>query len=338
MKQTVKFQRVSLFRRICSIIFDGIIAVCLFVLLFACVGHPIVSSTTSYNETYEKYNNFLTSTSLYIYYEENDAVSIITNDHDKRITEFCVYLENNNLEVKYKDDNVSFSSERYYQIKYENSNINPNLEGEPLFIYDKEKDIYSDNIYVIDKDGNITNEVDSDKSVKVRTFYQNIVNDLAEKVLNFELVKEYTQKLTALTLLMFFISIIPTILVIYLLIPMITHDGTTIGKKMLQMRVIDAKNGQNAKKFQLFVRFTFFTLINVVLGIFTYGLSIIISIFMMFVYKTRQTIHDVISGTMVVRNNFGEQENVNNEDIISITYDDGVIEEEVEIYEQKQSN
>ena len=59
---------------------------------------------------------------------------------------------------------------------------------------------------------------------------------------------------------------------------------------------------------------------------------------MMFVYKTRQTIHDVISGTMVVRNNFGEQENVNNEDIISITYDDGVIEEEVEIYEQKQSN
>ena len=56
MRQTIQFQRVSLFRRICSIIFDGIIAVCLFVLLFACLGQPIVSSTTSYEETYTKYN------------------------------------------------------------------------------------------------------------------------------------------------------------------------------------------------------------------------------------------------------------------------------------------
>ena len=56
MKQTIKFQRVSLFRRICSIIFDGIIAVCLFVVLLACVSQPIITETTNYNQIYEKYN------------------------------------------------------------------------------------------------------------------------------------------------------------------------------------------------------------------------------------------------------------------------------------------
>lgn len=330
MRQTIKFQRVSLFRRICSIIFDGIIAVCLFVLLFACVGEPIVSGTTSYNETYKKYNDELVATNLYIYYEENDAVSIISNDHNKRLNDFCVYLINNNIDIKYKDDETSFSNERLYQLKYEKSNINPSLEEEPLFIYNEENDSFDDNIYVIDKDNNITSEVDNEKSARVRTFYQEIVNDLAEEILNLENVKGYTQKLTALTLLMFFIAIIPTILIIYLVIPLINKDGTTIGKKMLQMRVIDAKNGKNCSKFQLFIRFTFFTLIGVLLGIFTYGISIFISILMMFFNKQRQTIHDVISQTMVVCNSFGEQDKVNEEDVIIITYDDGIegLEEE----------
>ena len=129
---------------------------------------------------------------------------------------------------------------------------------------------------------------------------------------------------------MFFIAIIPTVLVIYLLIPLLNKDGTTIGKKMLQMRVIDSKTGKNASKFQLLIRFTFFALINVVLGYFTYSISIFISILMMFFNKQRQTIHDVVSSTMIVCNSFGEQEKVNEEDVIKITYDDGIEENKEE--------
>ena len=328
MRQTIQFQRVSLFRRICSIIFDGIIAVCLFVLLFACVGQPIVSRATPYNEIYEKYNNYLVETNLFIYYVENDAVSVVSTDHDKNINNFCLYLEQNGKEVYYKDDKQSFNFERYYQLKYEKSNINPSLEGEPLFIYNEENDSFKDNIYVIDQEGNFTSEVNTELSSQVRDFYQEIVNDLASDILEFEQVKEYTQKLTALTLLMFFISIIPTILVIYLLIPLLNKDGTTIGKKMLQMRLIDSKSGKNARKFQLFIRFIFFSLINVALGIFTYGISIFVSILMMFFNKQRQTIHDVIAGTIIVCNNFAEQDKVSKEDIILISYDDGITEED----------
>ena len=105
---------------------------------------------------------------------------------------------------------------------------------------------------------------------------------------------------------------------------MLIKDGTTMGKKMLQMRVIDAKTGKDATKFQLFMRFVFFTLINVMLGIFTYGLSIFASIIMMFINKNRQTIHDVIAGTIVVCSNFGEREKVEQNEIIEITFDDGI--------------
>lgn len=324
MKQSIKFQRVSLFRRICSIIFDGIIAASLFVLIFAFASQPIVSNSTDYDQVYEKYNNKLVESSLYVYYEENQAVSIISSNYDESLNKFCVYLEENDVKVYYKEDEKPFNFERYYQLKYEVSNINPEYEGEPLFIYNEESDSFIDNVYEMDSNNNLTSVVDTTKSSNVRSFYQGIVDDLSSDLLEQEEILGYTQKLTAYTMLMFFIAIIPSVIILYLIVPLITHDGTTIGKKMLQMRVINAKNGKNASKMQLLIRFTFFALINVVLGIFTYGLSIIISIFMMFAYKTRQTIHDVIAGTIVVRNQFGEQEKVSDSEIITIVFDDGI--------------
>ena len=116
MKQTIKFQRVSLFRRICSIIFDGIIAVSLFVIIFAFASQPIISSSTDYDQIYEKYNKKLEESSLYVYYEENQAVSVISSNHDENIVKFCLYLEENNVVVKYKDDENPFNYERYYQL------------------------------------------------------------------------------------------------------------------------------------------------------------------------------------------------------------------------------
>lgn len=316
MKQTIRFQRVSLFRRICSIIFDGIIAVCLFVLLFACVSQPIISSATEYDQTYEKYNQELEDTSLFVYYEENQAVSIISTNYDKNLLNFIDYIDDNNLVFKLDDESV-FNYESYYKMKYDVSNINPEYKEEPIFIYDETNDWF----------------IDNSESENVKVFYQSLVNDLGNEILEQEKILGYTQKLTAYTMLMFFIAIIPTILILYLLVPLISKDGSTIGKIMLQMRVIDGKSGKKANKFQLFIRFIFFALIDIVLAIFTYGLTIFISIIMMFFYKTRQTVHDVIAGTIVVRNTYSEQDKIEPNEIISITYDDGIKEEEENLQE-----
>ena len=45
-------------------------------------------------------------------------------------------------------------------------------------------------------------------------------------------IKKGVLPILGLTLLMFFIAIIPTILIIFLLVPLINKDGTTIGKKL----------------------------------------------------------------------------------------------------------
>lgn len=314
MKQTIRFQRVSLFRRICSIIFDGIIAICLFVLLLACVSQPIISSATEYDQTYEKYNQELIDTNLFIYYEENQAVSLISTNYDKNILKFIEYVENNDLVFKIEED-ITFNYESYYKMKYDVSNINPEYKEEPTFIYDEENDWF----------------IDNSESENVKVFYQTLVTDLGNEILEQDTILGYTQKLTAYTMLMFFIAIIPTILILYLVVPLVNRDGSTIGKIMLQMRIIDGKTGKKANKFQLFIRFIFFALIDIVLGIFTYGLTIFISIIMIFIYKTRQSVHDVIAGTIVVRNTYSEQDKIEDKEIISITYDDGVIDEDENI-------
>ena len=53
----------------------------------------------------------------------------------------------------------------------------------------------------------------------------------------------------------------------------------------------------------------------------------------MFMNKNRQTIHDVIAGTIVVCSNFGEREKVDQNEIIEITFDDG--KEDIESKDSK---
>ena len=128
-------------------------------------------------------------------------------------------------------------------------------------------------------------------------------------------------------MLFYILALIPSILIVYLLIPMLFKDGTTLGKKMLQMKIVDAKTGRNPTKFQLFVRFVFFAFLQIVLGIFTYGMIPVISIIIIFVNKKRQTVHDLIASTLIVCNNYSEESNRAKEDIIEIVYDDGITEE-----------
>ena len=322
MKQTIKFQRVSLFRRVCSIFFDFILCVSIFFVIQAFVVQPIFEKSTDYYEKYQRYNDILEETGLYIYYEEVDGVSIVNSNYDKHLQDF--YNSNYAKELGY-------DSETYYKIKWENCDRNSLREPstEPLFIYseDGENEYFTDNIYKVDTSGNYTTEIDSTKKEIVDKIYVDLVNEIVGKIQNIKEVKELTQKITAYTMLFYILALIPSILIVYLLIPMLFKDGTTLGKKMLQMKIVDAKTGRNPTKFQLFVRFVFFAFLQIVLGIFTYGMIPVISIIIIFVNKKRQTIHDLIASTLIVCNNYSEESNRAKEDIIEIVYDDGITEE-----------
>lgn len=329
MKQTLKFQKVSIFRRICSILFDAIVCISIFFILQAFVVQPIFNSTTDYYQKYEKYCDVMEDTNLYIYYEEVQGVSVISTNYDKHLTDFY------NSEYATK---LGYNSETYYKIKWENCDRYPDIKDKtPIFIYTDEgnEEKFIENVYVLDSNGNLTTTIDENKQIAVDNFYYELVNKLINELQNIEEIKELTSIITAYTMLFFIVALIPAVLITYLVMPMIFKDGTTLGKKMLQMRVIDSKTGKNAKKFQLFFRFTFFALVQVVLGIGTYGIIPLISIAMIFINKNRQTIHDLTSSTLVVCNTYGEKQEVKESEIIEIVIDDGKDDEERGEYGQE---
>lgn len=321
MKQTIKFQRVSLFRRICSIFFDFILCISVFFIIQALIVQPIFESTTDYYEKYQEYNEVLEDTGLYIYYEEVDGVSIVNMNYDEHLTDF--------YNSEYAKE-LGYDLSTYNKLKWENSDKNSeqNWPNEPLFIctIDGEKEIYKDNIYKLDEQGNFTTEIDTAKNDAVIKFYDDLVNKLVKEIQSIKKIEKLTQVVTAYTMLFYIIAFIPAVLITYLLFPMIFKDGTTLGKKMLQMRVIDSKSGKNPSKLQTFTRFVFFAFIQLALGLSTYGVIPVISIAMIIINKKRQTIHDLISSTLVVRNNYSENSNTQKEDIIEIEYDDGIID------------
>lgn len=330
MKQSFKFQRVSLFRRVCSIIFDAILCISIFFVLQAFVVQPIFESTTNYYQKYEEYCDVLEDTGLYIYYEEVDGVSIINSKFDERLTAF------------YSSDyakQLGYDAETYYKLKWENCDRYPYLEDKtPLFIYSEENGVekFTDNIYKKDASGEFTTEIDTAKQEKVDAFYAQIVNSLIGELNKIEKIDKLTQEISAFTMLFYILALIPSIIVTYLVFPLVFKDGTTIGKKMLQMRIIDSKSGKNAKKLQLFIRFVYFAVIQIVLGILSYGMVNVISILMIFFNKKRQTIHDMISSTLIVCNSYGEKNEVSKEDVIEIVYDDGK-EEPIVIPDQEKN-
>lgn len=327
MKQTIKFQRVSLLRRICSIIFDLIICLSATVLIQSFIVQPIFKETTDYYEKYEKYCEMMEDTGLYLYYEEVDGVSIINTKYDEHLTNF--YNEENTYAKA-----LGYNEETYLEIKKENSDNNPNRDPlkEPIFLYVEKQGtyVYVENIYDLglenkinfNSEGNITNTIDESKQNKVNLFYSELVYKLVEEIQTIEEVEGVLMEVTAYTLLFWISSFIPSVLVFYLVLPMVFKDRTTLGKKLLQMRVIDSVTGKNASRFQTFMRFTFFALLQIALGIMSFGLIPLISVVMIFISKKRQTIHDMISKTMVI-SSAPIAENVNEKELIVITYDNG---------------
>lgn len=316
MKQSVNLKRVSIFRRLCAMLLDFIIFISLFFITVSFVLTPIINSTTDYPTVLNNYNTRLTDTHLFSYYTENGTLSYQSKNYEVELKYFYDNVSSKNLtdsdELKSKYTSTSFLE--LYRVKsdvYVDSDGNK-LEN-PYFIYDASTNTYS---HVTDTDGTMEANISSYFSTCLRT--------VADDFLSHDTtILQYSTKLNSYIRLIYIISVIPSALITFLLFPMIFKDGTTIGKKVLQMRVVDAKTGANASKFKLFIRFVFFALLCIAFGVFTFGISIIIQIGVMVFSPKRQTVHDMIAGTLVVCSPVAEMRNTNDADDIVITYDDG---------------
>lgn len=328
MVQSVKYQKSSLFRRICGVLFDAIILISAFFVILSVIVQPIITSATDYEKKYQEYCDELVSTNLYLYYEEINGVSMISSNYDEKLT---IFYQNNEIGVTLED---------YNKIKYEHSDQYVDENGEkleePYFILQEDK-TYVENIYdySVDGEGNQTKIENSKRKAALNKFYIQLVKENISKVEKIERIQVLTRHLSALETLSFLCSLIPAVLVTYLLFPMIFKDGNTLGKKILQMRVVDMTRGGNASKFKLFVRFIFSSLINLVFAYYSFGLTLIVQLIILIFSKNHQMLHDFISKTCVVRNQFSTSDkDIKPKDLVEIKYDDGVIENDETITEE----
>ncbi len=100
---------------------------------------------------------------------------------------------------------------------------------------------------------------------------------------------------------------------LYLLIPLLNKRNKTIGKYVLGFKIVDYE-GNAPKKLQIALREVSFIVIELFMGILTYGVTPLISLALVMFNDNGLAIHDYISKTKVVRNEEVVEEVINEEE------------------------
>jgi len=95
------------------------------------------------------------------------------------------------------------------------------------------------------------------------------------------------------------ISTAVSLLIFYLLIPMLFKDGKTLGKKVFGLALVN-KAGYKVSKLQIFIRFLAFAVIEVFGSVYTLMGTILISYTIMIFGKKNMSLHDFLASTRVI--------------------------------------
>lgn len=283
MKQTIEFKKSLLLRRLGSLFIDFIIVFACFFVIDSLITTPIVEATTDYNEVYQQYFDYLAESELYIY-NENGEIEKITSDYDRRLTNF--FTKNGKLDI--------------YEQKKNDSNY---------FIYDANLNIWTKKDEVKDED--------------LTAFYQNVYfNDALPLLEQQEIVMAMNNKLAGYNLMMVLINSSVSLILVFLVVPLIDPHHSTFGMKPFRMRLVNKNNGENISVLQVIFRFLILISIEILASIYTFGIPAIISIGMTVFTTNRQSLRDFLCGNYIVDITETGKKPLE-KDKIYISYDDG---------------
>lgn len=322
MERSIKYQRASIFRRICSSLFDLIIFVILFVMAQSFVSAPIVRGATDYNTVYEKYEADAIASNIVAKTYASDDSKAYTLNYINTDEQFIKFYNNNTLGHTISEYNK--------------------LKQEATVTYNEKE--Y--NLFVLGEDGvtYVENKTETEQKLSATivqgrySFYSNLAGKLwSEFYDNNVEFQAIAGKLSAYTYLSWVIAMVLSSLVTFLLFPMIFKDRATLGKKMFRFQVVNTRNGQMASRFQIFARFVFFEVIyvglvgfllfyNSFMAFIVFGVAVTASIVTVVLTSKRQTLHDMLAHTTVVNTDFTNR-NVSETELIAFTYDDGTPED-----------
>lgn len=266
----------SIVRRIIAALIDLFFLGLLFLMLNEYVITPIFKNTTSMIENIQLYRDSLVQTNLYT----RDS----SNGIPYKITDLKSSLTENEYIEKLDNSLVSF-----YQL-YNNENINianyNQSKGDSNY-FNYENDTYT-KIDVVSNETIITfYEDEYEKAINLMNKYDDNIINLAYKVNRYNVIT-------------ISISLFVSIIILYLVIPLIFKDGETLGKKLMGIGIVNLKNGFRIKLSQKIIRFLSFLIFEVILSILLLAIPLIISISMMFFSKNNMALHDQLAATLCI--------------------------------------
>jgi hypothetical protein len=128
---------------------------------------------------------------------------------------------------------------------------------------------------------------------------ENITEEQKNAFENDERVKELTKIQNNTVAIELYGSISLASIVFYIIIPLTNNRGSTLGKKFMNLAVVDSKKEYVSKKV-LVIRGASYFLINIIGGIISNGLFIVASLLVCIINKDGKSIHDLIAKTNII--------------------------------------
>jgi len=293
----------KLIKRFAALVVDIMLWFLVSLMALSFVINPCVNSITNYEYKTNEYRKGMYEIGAYVYVEYKttsdsyyyEIIGDVTNTSYENLT----YNEENTLGITMiTTSNLKITVEQldyYVAMLYTNigdidsfnaSKVDSELfdeSGLPLESA-KEEDLKN---YYFDQYQKVF------ESEKFKNYKDGYIYNLGDELNTIDIFKAYSS---------YFVSLV----IFYLLIPMLSKKRQTLGKRILNLEVIDAKTSQNASKMQILIRFAAITLIEFFLSMILSGLlylPLLVSIIMMVITLNQSTIHDYISGTRVIETN-----------------------------------
>lgn len=143
--------------------------------------------------------------------------------------------------------------------------------------------------------------IDEEEETTTYLYFISIFDNMAQDAISSGEIQSLTtanQNIVLETILYILPVLFGVSLIFDLIIPLCAPNGQTIGKFITKLIVLD-KNGYILKKYWLIPRFLVYILVEIILGVISFGASFLISYTMFMFNKKRRSIHDYCANSVV---------------------------------------
>jgi len=169
---------------------------------------------------------------------------------------------------------------------------------------------------LFNSDGSVKDDATGDK---LFNFYQGEINYAITNFIQKEpLYAKNYQYIIKIQTIVIVSSCLLSVSIFELIIPLCLKNGKTIGKLVTHLAIVKS-DGFKVKKKNIIIRFVSYFVINILLGLYSYGLILILS-FMLSCFNYRgMSIHDFISSTTIIDDlNYVIYENENEQNLLEV--------------------